>query len=82
VRARTSTEATIRKVLDLPGCRGLYYLHRADNKSLSISLWNDENDLAASRQAADQIRSQTSAEQHMQILEVEEFEVLTNELKE
>jgi hypothetical protein len=76
------SDATVRQVLDLPGCRGIYYLLGADNKSLSISLWDDEKSLSASREAADRIRSETSAEQHMQILEVEEFEVLTNETKD
>jgi hypothetical protein len=38
--------------------------------------------LAGSQQAADRIRSETSVEQHLQILGVEEFEVLTSELKD
>jgi hypothetical protein len=57
-------------------------LYGKDNKSLSITLWDDEHALAGSQQAADRIRSETSAEQHMQILGVEEFEVLTRELKD
>ncbi|MEV7574422.1 hypothetical protein AB0P28_15115 [Pseudarthrobacter sp. NPDC089323] len=76
------TEDTIRKVLDLPGCRGLYYLYAANNKALSISLWDDEKVLADSRPAADKIRSETSAEQHLQILDVEEFEVLASQFKD
>ncbi|MBT2547702.1 MULTISPECIES: hypothetical protein [Arthrobacter] len=76
------TDDTIRQVLDLPGCRGLYYLYGADSKSLSISLWDDEKVLADSRQVADRIRSETSAEQHLQVLGVEEFEVLTSEFKD
>jgi len=52
-----------------------------DNKSLSITLWDDEEALAGSQHAADRIRSETSAQQHMQIIEVEEFEVLTRHLK-
>jgi hypothetical protein len=53
-----------------------------DNKSLSITLWEDEKALKGSQQVADRIRSETSAEQHMQILEVEEFEVLTRRVRE
>lgn len=75
------SEETISRVLELPGCQGIYYLLGNDNKSLSITLWNDEKALAASQQAADRIRSETSAEQHMQILEVEEYEVLTRHVK-
>lgn len=76
------SEDTINQVLKMPGCKGIYYLFGKDSTSLSITLWDDENSLAGSRQAADRIRSETSAEQHMQILSVEEFEVLTTELKD
>lgn len=76
------SEDTVRQVLDLQGCRGIYYFFGKDNKSLSITLWDDEKALAGSRQAADRIRSETSAEQHMEILEVEEFEVLTRQIKD
>jgi heme-degrading monooxygenase HmoA len=76
------SEDTIRQVLELRGCQGLYYLLGKDNKSLSITLWEDEKALKDSQQTADRIRSETSAEQHMQVLEVEEFEVLTKHTKE
>jgi hypothetical protein len=76
------SEDTISQVLKMPGCKGIYYLLGKDSTSLSITLWDDENALAGSRQAADRIRSETSAEQHMQILSVEEFAVLTRELKD
>jgi heme-degrading monooxygenase HmoA len=68
-------------VLQLPGCLGIYYLLGKDNKSLSISLWEDQEALAGSEEAATKIRTETSAEQHMQILGVEEYEVLTRQLK-
>jgi hypothetical protein len=60
---------------------GIYYLLGKDGKSLSITLWEDEAALAGSQQATGKIRSETSAEQHMQILSVEEFEVLTRQLR-
>jgi hypothetical protein len=75
------SQNTIGQVLALPGCRGIYYLLGKNNTSLAITLWDDEKALADSQQAADRIRSETSAEQHMQIQSVEEFEVLTSELK-
>lgn len=75
------SEDTVRQVLDLQGCRGIYYLFKKDNNSLSITLWDDEKALEGSREVADRIRSETSTEQHMEILEVEEFEVLTREIK-
>lgn len=76
------SEGTVRQVLDLQGCRGIYYLFGKDNKSLSITLWDDEKALSGSRQVADRIRSETSADQHMEILGVEEFEVLTRQTKD
>lgn len=76
------SEDTINQVFGLPGCKGIYYLYSKDGTSLSITLWDDENALDGSEQAADQIRSQTSAEQHMKVLGVEVFEVLTSELKD
>ena len=75
------TDDTVNRVLQLPGCLGIYYLLGKDSKSLSITLWADEQALAG-RQAAAKIRAETSAEQHMEILGVEEFEVLTRQLKD
>lgn len=74
------TEETIEQVVGLPGCRGIYYLLGKDDKSLSITLWDDEDALKGSRQAADQIRSETTAEQNMETIAVDEFEVLTEQL--
>ena len=76
------SEDTVNRVLQLPGCLGIYYLLGKDKKSLSITLWEDEQALAGSQAAAAKIRTETSAEQHMQILGVEEFEVLTRQLKD
>jgi heme-degrading monooxygenase HmoA len=76
------SDETVKRVLGLPGCLGIYYLLGKDNKSLSITLWGDEEALAGSQQQADKIRAETSAEQHMQILGVEEFEVLTRQLND
>ncbi|WP_043465938.1 hypothetical protein [Arthrobacter sp. 131MFCol6.1] len=75
-------EDTVNRVLQLPGCLGIYYLLGKDKKSLSITLWEDEQALVGSQEAAAKIRTETSAEQHMQILGVEEFEVLTRQLKD
>jgi hypothetical protein len=69
-------------VLELPGCVGLYYLKGKDDKSLSITLWNTQEALVESQEPAGRIRSETSREQDMQILDVEEFEVLTEHLKQ
>lgn len=76
------SEETVSRVLGLPGCRGIYYLLGKENTSLSITLWDDEDALSGSRQVADRIRSETSAEQHMEVLRVDEFDVLTEHLKD
>lgn len=75
------SDDTVNRVLQLRGCLGIYYLLGKDNKSLSITLWEDAEALAGSEQAANAIRSETSAEQNMQILGVEEFEVLIRQLQ-
>ena len=52
------------------------------DKALSITLWDSEEALGASREAANKIRTETSDAQKTQILEVEEFEVTTSSLKD
>lgn len=75
------TRETVQRVLALAGCRGLYYLVNEDGKSLSLTLWEDKDALDASREPTDAIRSETTAEQHMDVLSVDEYEVLTEALK-
>lgn len=75
------SEETIDRVLSLPGCQGIYYLLGKDEKSISLTLWEDGKSLDASRQAVDSIRNETTAQQHMEVFSVEEYEVLTRELK-
>ncbi|MBT2515806.1 hypothetical protein J7E82_20340 [Arthrobacter sp. ISL-30] len=81
-RTGEPSEETVKRVLELPGCRGIYYLKGDGNKALSITLWESAEAISGSREAAASIRTATSAEQHMEILAVEEFEVLTRDLKD
>ncbi|WP_223883740.1 hypothetical protein [Pseudarthrobacter sp. BIM B-2242] len=53
-----------------------------EDTSLALTLWDDEDALDASRPVVDRIRAETTAEQHMEILGVDEFEVLTHQLRE
>ena len=77
------SEDTLRRVLEIPGCRGIYFLNgKESDKALSITLWDSEETLTASQQTANRIRSDTSEEQNIQILEVEEFEVTASSLKD
>ncbi|WP_251036293.1 hypothetical protein [Arthrobacter sp. ISL-28] len=50
------------------------------DKALSITLWDSEETLTASQQAANKLRSATSEEQKIEILEVEEFKVTASRL--
>ncbi|WP_018762547.1 hypothetical protein [Arthrobacter sp. 135MFCol5.1] len=75
------SEQTVQKVLEMPGCQGIYYLYGND-RSISITLWADDGALKGSHQAAERIRDETSAEQGMTVRSVEEFEVLTRRLKD
>ena len=75
------SEDTLRQVLQLPGCRGAYFLNgTGSDKALSITLWESEEGLTASQQAANKIRSATSEEQKIEIVEVEEFKVTASRL--
>ncbi|HEV7567292.1 MAG TPA: hypothetical protein VGO31_15205 [Microbacteriaceae bacterium] len=77
------TQAILKRVLDTPGCLGIYFLNgKESDKALSITLWDTEEALTTSQQAANSIRAETSKEQNIQILEVEEFEVTASSLKE
>jgi heme-degrading monooxygenase HmoA len=78
----TPSDDVVERVLEVPGCLGIYYLNGKDaDKALSITLWDTEDALTASQETANKIRSDTSATQNTEILDVEEFEVTTNALK-
>lgn len=86
-RPETTTDAPsediVRRVLEIPGCQGIYYLNgKGTDKALSVTLWDTEDALVASREAANKIRTENSDAQKTQILEVEEFEVTTSSLKD
>lgn len=73
----------IKMVHEIPGFRGVYYLHgKGTGKDLSITLWDSEESMTASRETANRIRTETSTAQGTQILAVEEFEVTVSSLKE
>jgi len=68
--------ATMLRVLANPGCRGMYFLKGTErDTAVAITLWDSADTLAGSRESAETIRADTSAEQHLSIVAVEEFEV-------
>ncbi|MDQ0770218.1 heme-degrading monooxygenase HmoA [Pseudarthrobacter defluvii] len=73
----------VNSVLQLPGCRGVYYLNgKETDQALSITLWDTEDAMVASRQAASRIREESSQADRTQIVSVEEFEVTASSLKD
>jgi len=53
---------------------------KGSGKSLSIALYDTEENLAASKEMANSLRSEASSSLTLEILEVEEYEVVTHEL--
>lgn len=79
--AEGPSEDTLRKLFEIPGCKGAYFLNgTGSDKALSITLWDSEETLKASQETANKLRSATSEEQKIEILEVEEFRVTSSRL--
>ena len=75
------SEDIVSRVLRVPGCKGIYYLNgKESDKALSITLWDSEEAMAASREEANKIRKESSEEEKVQIADVEEFEVTVSSL--
>jgi len=82
-RTDNRTDDVVNSVLELPGCKGVYYLNGKDtDNALSITLWDTEEAMVASRQAASRIREESSQADRTQIVSVEEFEVMASSLKD
>lgn len=77
------SEDIINRVREIPGFRGIYYLHgKGTGKDLSITLWDSEESMIASRETANTIRTESSRAERTHILAVEEFEVTASSLNE
>ncbi|NKX56351.1 hypothetical protein [Arthrobacter mobilis] len=77
------TQDLVRRVLEIPGCRGFYFMNgKGNGKSLSIALYDTEENLTASRETANRLRSEASNSLALEILEVEEYEVVAGELND
>ncbi|RNL57971.1 hypothetical protein D7003_05015 [Arthrobacter oryzae] len=76
------SEDIMGRALEMPGCLGIYYLNGKEaGKDLSITLWESEEAMTESREAANKIRAEASAAEKIQIVAVEEFEVTASNLK-
>lgn len=70
------------RVLQIPGCQGIYYLAGKDTaKAISITLWDTEEAMTESRKEANKLRKEASETEKTQIVAVEEFEVAISSLK-
>ncbi len=64
------------------GFRGIYLLFdRESGRSLSITLWETEEDLRASEEAANRARSESAAAAGDMVIGVERYEVALEELE-
>ena len=73
------SEDLVRRVLELPGCQAFYFLNGKEvNKSLSVAIYDTEENLAAAKEAADRLRSEASSSLTLEIVDVEEYEVVTS----
>jgi heme-degrading monooxygenase HmoA len=69
-------EKSVGAVEELEGERGIYLLlDRDSGKAMTITLWEDEATVAASAEAANQIRSQAAEQSGITIESVETYEV-------
>ncbi|MCO4238615.1 hypothetical protein [Pseudarthrobacter raffinosi] len=79
----TPTEDIVSRVRQIPGCKGIYYLSGKEiDKAISITLWDTEEAMTASRQEANKIRKENSEAEKTQIVAVEEFEVTVSSLSD
>jgi hypothetical protein len=73
------SEDLVRRVLELPGCQAFYFLNgRGNGKSLSIAIYDDEEHLAAAKESASKLRDEASSALTLEVLDVEEYEVVTS----
>lgn len=79
----TPTEDIVSRVRQIPGCKGIYYLSgKETDKAISITLWDTEEAMTASRQEANKIRKENSDAEKTEIVAVEEFEVTVSSLND
>lgn len=75
-------DGVVSQVLAIDGCRGVYFLFGKDSdKGMSISLWDTEDQMVASRGEVGRIREEASRAQQLEVLSVEEYEVTQDRLR-
>ncbi|MBW3663332.1 MAG: hypothetical protein KY469_09560 [Actinobacteria bacterium] len=70
------------KVRELAGFQGIYaFADRDTGTTMSITLWDSEEDLRASDEAANQLRSDSTQHAGGSVVSVERYEVAYHELR-
>lgn len=70
------------KVRELDGFQGIYALADRDTgTTMSITLWDSEEDLRASEEAANQLRSDSTQHAGGSVVSVERYEVAYHEVR-
>ena len=80
--AQERSADVVKKAQAFAGFGGLYYLvDQASGRSLAITLWESEEAMLASEEAASQIRKDEADATDSQILGVDHYQVVTAELR-
>ena len=73
---RQVRENTLPKLMQLDGYKGAYFLvDRQNGKSLAVTLWESEEVMSASEEAANNLRSEVADALGTQMVGVERYEV-------
>ncbi len=73
---RQAREDVVPRLEELDGYRGAYFLVDRENaKSLAVTLWESEEAMRASEEAANSLRSETADALGTQMVGVERYEV-------
>ena len=73
---RISKEQVLPRAQQIDGFKGAYYLvERHSGKSVSITLWESEEAMRASEEAANQLRSESTQASGGEVVGVERYEV-------
>ncbi|MBI5230775.1 MAG: hypothetical protein HY876_01275 [Coriobacteriales bacterium] len=75
-------DETQKKVSDMPGSLGLFYLvDRATGQTMSITLWDSEESMRASESGASALRDQTMEAASAHVTSIERYEVVSSPAK-
>jgi hypothetical protein len=78
-KSLSDTQTISDKLEGIPGSLGMYYLVDYEGgKAIAITLWETEDALRASEEAAGGIRQETSAVEGTQVVAVGRYEVVAN----